>query len=122
MSLLNLLPIFAVAAVMWLLLIRPARKRQQEQAKLVAALAPGQRIMTTSGLLGTVVRVGEAVAVEVAEGVVVEFVPPAIARVLPDRQPSDVAPVGGEAEVPVVELRDEAPGVESDPALRTITE
>lgn len=87
MGLLDLLPFVAVVAVMWLLLIRPARKRQQEQMRLVEALAPGVRVMTTSGMLGTVVSVGAEVDLQVADGVVVTFVPGAIARVVPPAQP-----------------------------------
>lgn len=92
MTLLDLLPFVAVAAIMWLLLIRPARKRQQEQTALLSSLRPGQRVMTTSGLLGTIVSTGDEIAIEVADGVVVRFVPQAIARVIPVEPAPEVAP------------------------------
>jgi hypothetical protein len=50
---------------------------------MVSQLTPGVKVMTTAGLLGTVREVGDEIGLEVAPGVVVRFVPPAIARVIP---------------------------------------
>jgi preprotein translocase subunit YajC len=84
MTLLDLLPFAAIAAAFWLLIIRPASTRRKAQAALVASLAPGQRIMTTAGVFGTLVaRDGDRVAVEVAPGVVIEMLAVAIAQVVP---------------------------------------
>ena len=74
MTLVELLPFAAIAAAFWLLIIRPASVRRKAQAALVASLAPGQRIMTTAGVFGTVVAIdGDRVSVEVAPGVVIEM-------------------------------------------------
>jgi preprotein translocase subunit YajC len=84
MTLVELLPFAAIAAAFWLLIIRPASTRRKAQAALVAALAPGERIMTTAGVFGTVVAIeGERVSVEVAPGVVIEMLAVAIAQVVP---------------------------------------
>lgn len=84
MTLVELLPFAAIAAAFWLLIIRPASTRRKAQAALVAALAPGQRIMTTAGVFGTVAAIdGERVSVEVAPGVVIEMLAAAIAQVVP---------------------------------------
>lgn len=90
MSLLDLLPLLGIVVIMWLLMVRPAQKRQREQARMVAALAPGDHVMTTSGMLGVVREVGDQIALEVAPGVVLRLIPPAIARVMP--QPTDMVP------------------------------
>ena len=69
MTLVDLLPFAAIAAVFWLLIIRPASARRKAQARLIASLAPGQRIMTTAGVFGTLVaRKGERVSLEIAPG------------------------------------------------------
>jgi preprotein translocase subunit YajC len=84
MTLVELLPFAAIAAAFWLLIIRPASVRRKAQAALVASLAPGQRIMTTAGVFGTLESVdAERVSVQVAPGVVIEMLAVAIAQVVP---------------------------------------
>jgi preprotein translocase subunit YajC len=83
MTLIELLPFAAIAVAFWLLIIRPQSQRRKAQAALVASLAPGQRIMTTAGVFGTVVGVeGDHVRVEVAPGVVIELLALAVAQVV----------------------------------------
>lgn len=85
MNPLDLLPLVAIAAAFWLLLIRPQQRRRREQEQLVASLAPGQRIMTTAGLFGTLRAIrDEMVVVEVAPGVELEMLSVAVARVVPE--------------------------------------
>lgn len=84
MTLVELLPFAAIAAAFWLLIIRPSSVRRKAQAALVASLAPGQRIMTTAGVFGTLVSIdAERVSVEVAPGVTIEMLAAAIAQVVP---------------------------------------
>jgi preprotein translocase subunit YajC len=93
MTLVELLPFAAIAAAFWLLIIRPASTRRKAQAALVASLAPGQRIMTTAGVFGTVAAIdGERVSVEVAPGVVIEMLAVAIAQVVPAPVPAESGP------------------------------
>jgi preprotein translocase subunit YajC len=84
MTLVELLPFAAIAAAFWLLIIRPSSTRRKAQAALVASLAPGQRVMTTAGVFGTIVSVdAERVSVEISPGVVIEMLAAAIAQVVP---------------------------------------
>ncbi len=84
MTLVELLPFAAIAAAFWLLIIRPSSTRRKAQAALVASLAPGQRIMTTAGVFGTIVSIdADRVSVEIAQGVVIEMLAAAIAKVVP---------------------------------------
>lgn len=77
----DLLPFVLMAGAFWLLIMRPAKNRRDAAAALVAALTPGQRVMTTAGLYGTIVAIdGDTVQLEIAPGVVVEIVAAAIAR------------------------------------------
>lgn len=41
----------------WFLLIAPQRKRQKAQEKMISELKAGDEVMTTSGLIGSVVQV-----------------------------------------------------------------
>lgn len=91
MNPLDLLPLVAIAAAFWLLLIRPAQRRRREQEQLVASLAAGQRIMTTAGLFGTLTAIrDEVVVIEVAPGIEVEMLAVAIARIMPVEDPEDL--------------------------------
>lgn len=94
----SILPLILLVVVFYFLLIRPQRKRQAEAAKMQNSLAPGTRVMTTTGLFATVVAVdNEDVVLEVAPGIETRWVKAAIGRVV---TPVDEAPV---VEEPVVE-------------------
>ena len=73
-----------LAALFYLLALRPARARQAAQQKLVNAIKPGDRVMTTAGMFGTVRALdGDEVELEIADGVTVRMLKPAIARLAP---------------------------------------
>ncbi len=68
----------------YFLAIRPQRKRQKEHASMVENLAKGDEVVTTSGILGKVVKVEEDyVALKVAENVELKFQKHAVHAVLP---------------------------------------
>lgn len=63
------LPFILMIAVVWLLLIRPQRKKQREHQAMLAELAKGDRVVTNSGILGTVVGIKDNIVVlKVGEG------------------------------------------------------
>lgn len=79
----------------WFLLMRPAQRRQREAAQMRAGLQPGQEVITTSGMFGTVRAVdGDVVHLEVADGLVLRFVSGAVGTVVPPPTPLDDAPEG----------------------------
>ena len=51
------LPMVMIVAVAWLLLYRPERERMRRQQELLAALKKNDRVLTTSGIYGTVANV-----------------------------------------------------------------
>jgi len=73
-----------MALVLYLFILRPTRERQKQFAALRAmqeSLRPGTRVMTSSGIHGTVHHVDEeTVGLEVAPGVVIEVARAAIAE------------------------------------------
>ena len=48
----SLVFLLAIPAVMYFVLIRPQRKRQREQAEIMAAIDIGDEVVTTSGIYG----------------------------------------------------------------------
>lgn len=66
-----LLPV-AMLAGMYVVLIRPQRRRQRAQQDLLATISVGDEVMTVGGIFGRVVGVAEdegTIEVEIASGV-----------------------------------------------------
>ena len=53
-QLVSFLPLVAIALLFWLLVVRPASRRQKAVARLQADLQVGQRVMLSSGIFATV--------------------------------------------------------------------
>lgn len=78
-----LLPLIAIAALFWLLLMRPAQKRQKELRGMQASLKTGDEVMLTSGIFGTLRETDdEHVRVEIAGGVTIKVARGAIGSVV----------------------------------------
>ena len=78
------LPLIILFVVFYLFLIRPQVKRQKEHQKLVKALGKGDEIVTSGGIVGRIVEVGDNfLKVEIAKGVEVRLQKPAVTTVLP---------------------------------------
>ncbi|MBP7146945.1 MAG: preprotein translocase subunit YajC [Acidobacteria bacterium] len=66
----GLLPIILILVIFYFLLILPTRRRQKAHDAMVQALVAGDRIVTSGGLIGTVVKADEkTLKVRVAQGV-----------------------------------------------------
>jgi preprotein translocase subunit YajC len=82
-NLLQLLPLVAIALLFWLILIRPAQRRQRALGQLQRAVAVGDEVMLTSGIYGTVRTLeDDTLSLEVAEGVTVRVVRGAVGSVV----------------------------------------
>jgi preprotein translocase subunit YajC len=55
----NMVPLVLLVVVFYFALIRPQQKRQKQQAELLKAVKSGDRIVTNSGIIATVVTVKE---------------------------------------------------------------
>ena len=76
-------PILLIFAVMYLLLIRPQQQRQKQMDQMLKNLKKGDRVVTSGGILGTVVGVDEGKAVlRIADDVKVEFTKASIVQVV----------------------------------------
>lgn len=85
-QLLSWLPILLIAVVFWLLIIRPAQRRQSATLTMQKTVDVGDDVVLTSGIFGTVVELtDDHIGVEVAEGVVLRVLRGAIgSKVHPD--------------------------------------
>ncbi len=69
---------------MYLMIIRPQRKRSKEHRALVENLAKGDEVVTNSGILGKIGKIdGEYLVLEVSDTVELKFQRAAIHAVLP---------------------------------------
>jgi preprotein translocase subunit YajC len=68
-------------ALLYVFLVLPQRRRMNEHKQLLAGVQPGDEIMTTAGLYGTVVELSDDnMYLQVAPGVELRFARGAIAR------------------------------------------
>lgn len=79
---LPLLVIFGV--VLYFIMIRPQVKRQKEHKKMVEALSKGDEVVTSGGIAGKIIDLGENfILLEIAEGTEVKIRRLAVESVLP---------------------------------------
>jgi preprotein translocase subunit YajC len=84
----SILPILLLLFIlMWFLVIRPQRRRQQEQQRVMDNLSPGDEILTSGGLYGTVNSLlgDDEVRVEIAPEVYVRVARRAVAAVVTEK-------------------------------------
>ena len=83
-SLSQFLPLVLMFVVLYFIMIRPQMKRQKEHRAMIEALAKGDEVVTTGGLIGRVAKMGESMLqIEVANGVEVQVQRSAVVQVLP---------------------------------------
>lgn len=77
------LPLVLLAILFWLLVLRPARKRQREFSGLQSRLEPGLEIMLASGIHGQIVTAGDdTIELRIARDVVVTVARQAVGRII----------------------------------------
>jgi preprotein translocase subunit YajC len=83
-SIMSLLPLVLMFVVLYFIMIRPQMKRQKEHKSMVEALAKGDEVATSGGLLGRVTKLGDNyLGVEIAPGIEVQVQRSAVVQVLP---------------------------------------
>lgn len=83
-SLISTLVMFAaVILIMYFLMIRPQQKRQKEHQEMLKSIKKGDRVITTSGLHGTVIEMDEkTITIQAGENTKLKFERVAIANKL----------------------------------------
>lgn len=70
----GLVPIVFILAIFYLIVFLPARRRQKKLDEMIANLKSGDKVVTNSGIYGTIVGFrGDRIQVRVAENVKVEM-------------------------------------------------
>jgi preprotein translocase subunit YajC len=97
-GLVGLLPFILIFVIFYFLLIRPQQKKQrlaqQERETMLKALKPGDKVITTGGIYGTIVAVREkddTVQLRIAQSVSIEAERSAIARVQPSEKEAEAS-------------------------------
>ena len=94
-ALAQLLPLLLIVVIFWLLIIRPARRRQTAMAELQRSVTPGTEVMLSSGIFGTVQSVeDDVVTLSVSDTTTLRVHKQAINQVV--RQPKSSAPAAPE--------------------------
>ena len=89
-GLVSLLPLVGIALLFWILIIRPAQRRQKELGRMQSSLDVGDEVMLTSGVFGTLQSLADDhVMVVVADGVTLKVARGAIGSVVPQAEPDD---------------------------------
>lgn len=78
------IPLILIFAVFYFLLIRPQQKKMKLHREMLSQVARGDKIVTSGGLIGSVIKVidDNELQVEIAEGVRVRVMRSMIANVL----------------------------------------
>ena len=73
-----------MVVMLYFLMIRPQQKKAKEQAEMMKNLKPGDRVLTNSGIIGSIVTVKEKSITLRSADSKLEFTKSAIAQVLSD--------------------------------------
>jgi preprotein translocase subunit YajC len=99
--------IVLVLFLVWLMIVRPQRRRQVAQHAMIDHLRVGDEVLTAGGIFATVVGIGEdEVTVELSPGAEARVAKRAIAAVMPNEEETpdeDEVEPGVEASEPVGE-------------------
>ena len=66
----SFVPLILIVIVFWFFLIRPQQKKQKAHQRMISNLKKGDKILTSGGIFGTIIKVSEdRMTVEIAEKV-----------------------------------------------------
>ena len=83
-TLFSLLPLVLMFVVLYFIMIRPQMKKQKEHKTMIEALAKGDEVVISGGVIGRIAKMGESfVNVEVSSGVELQVQRAAVIQVLP---------------------------------------
>ncbi len=87
--LVQIVPFVLIFVLFYFLLILPQQKRQKQQKTMLDALKKGDKVVTSSGIWGTVTNLGkETVTLQIADNAKIKIQRDSIARVRSDEEDS----------------------------------
>lgn len=92
-NIMQFMPLILIFLVFYVLIIRPQQKKMEAQDKMTKALQRGDRVVTTGGIHGKIVKLDndEHLTLEIADGVQVKVSRPHIAELA--SKPNPAAPL-----------------------------
>jgi preprotein translocase subunit YajC len=51
------IPLIAIVAIFYFLVFMPMQRQKKQQAEMLASLEPGTEVLTTGGIVGTIVKI-----------------------------------------------------------------
>ncbi len=89
-SLLSLVPFVLIFVIFYFLLILPQQKRQKQQKAMLEGLKKGDKVVTASGIWGTVTNLGkDTVTLQIADTAKIKIQKDHIARLRADEEDKD---------------------------------
>ncbi|MDR2074891.1 MAG: preprotein translocase subunit YajC [Holosporales bacterium] len=94
-GLMSFLPMVLFIGIIYFLLIRPQQKRTKQHQALVSAIKKGDKVVTNSGIIGTIAKVlnDQEVLIEISDKIFVKFVKSTIASVVNPTAPASAVSV-----------------------------
>ena len=84
-ALVQFAPLLIIMGIFYVLLILPAQRRQKKTQEMINALKNGDKVVTSGGLLGTIVGIeGDSVQLRIADQVKVKVLRSAVSGLQPD--------------------------------------
>jgi preprotein translocase subunit YajC len=81
--LMSLLPLIVIFGIFYVILILPQRKKQKKHMQMVESLKPGDRVITTAGIFGTVMGVQkDRIELKIAANVKIDITKSAVGVIL----------------------------------------
>ena len=89
----QILILLAMVAVFYAILIVPQQRKMKKKQEMLASIEPGEEIMTSSGIYGSVVEIdGAVVFIDIGEGIELKMARDAIETVIrPEDETDDPA-------------------------------
>lgn len=89
-GILSLVPFLLIFIIFYFLLIRPQQQKQKQQRALLDALKKGDKVVTTSGIWGTITNLGkETVTLQIADNTKIKMQRDNIARLRGEDEEKD---------------------------------
>ena len=78
------LPLILIFVVFWFLLIRPQQKKIKQHKEMVKNLKRGDKIITTGGLIGNIIKINEKseITLEISDNVQVQLAPGMVSELI----------------------------------------
>jgi preprotein translocase subunit YajC len=90
----SMVPLLLIMGIMYLFMIRPQQKRAREHQALIASAKKGDKVLTSGGIIGKIVKIDEAsdiVHLQISEGVTIEVIRSTLANIYGKEAASVVA-------------------------------